>query len=30
VVNKLGQGATAPVDIVKDPAGALKSLFGGR
>jgi AsmA protein len=30
VVNKLGQGATAPVDIVKDPAAALKSLFGGR
>ena len=30
VVNKLGQGATAPVDLVKDPAGALKSLFGGR
>lgn len=30
VVNKLGQGAAAPVDLVKDPAGALKSLFGGR
>jgi len=30
VVNKLGQGVNAPVDIVKDPAGALKSLFGGR
>ena len=30
VVNKLGQGAAAPVNIVKDPAGALKSLFGGR
>lgn len=30
VVNKLGQGASAPVDLVKDPAGALKSLFGGR
>jgi AsmA protein len=30
VVNKLGRGATAPVDIVKDPAAALKSLFGGR
>jgi AsmA protein len=30
VLNKLGQGATAPVDLVKDPAGALKSLFGGR
>ena len=30
VVNKLGQGAVAPVDLVKDPAGALKSLFGGR
>ena len=30
VVNKLGQGATAPVDLVKDPAGALKSLFSGR
>jgi AsmA protein len=30
VVNKLGQGATAPVDLIKDPAGALKSLFGGR
>ena len=30
VVNKLGQGAMAPADLVKDPAGALKSLFGGR
>ncbi len=30
VVNKLGQGAAAPVELVKDPAGALKSLFGGR
>ncbi len=30
VVNKLGQGVNAPVDLVKDPAGALKSLFGGR
>jgi AsmA protein len=30
VVNKLGQGGNAPVDLVKDPAGALKSLFGGR
>ncbi len=30
VVNKLGQGAIAPVDLIKDPAGALKSLFGGR
>jgi AsmA protein len=30
VVNRLGQGAAAPVDLVKDPAGALKSLFGGR
>ena len=30
VVNKLGQGVNAPVDIVRDPAGALKSLFGGR
>ena len=30
VVNKLGQGVNAPVDIVKNPAGALKSLFGGR
>jgi len=30
VVNRLGQGATAPLDIAKDPAGALKSLFGGR
>jgi AsmA protein len=30
VVNKLGQGANAPMDLVKDPAGALKSLFGGR
>jgi AsmA protein len=30
VVNKLGRGAAAPVDLVKDPAGALKSLFGGR
>ena len=30
VVNKLGQGANAPVNLVKDPAGALKSLFGGR
>ena len=30
VVNKLGKGAAAPVDLVKDPAGTLKSLFGGR
>jgi AsmA protein len=28
LVNKLGQGASAPMDVIKDPAGALKSLFG--
>jgi AsmA protein len=30
VVNKLGQGANAPVDLAKDPVGTLKSLFTGR
>nr|ACN58942.1 uncharacterized protein involved in outer membrane biogenesis [uncultured bacterium BLR7] len=30
VVNKLGEGAKLPIDIVKNPGGALKSLLGGK
>ena len=30
VVNKLGQGAKAPAEVIKDPGGALRSLLGGR
>jgi len=29
VVNKLGEGAAIPADIVRDPGGALRSLLGG-
>jgi AsmA protein len=29
VVDKLGQGAALPVDLLKNPGGTLKSLFGG-
>jgi AsmA protein len=29
IVSKLGEGAALPADIIKDPGGALRSLFGG-
>lgn len=29
VVNKLEKGATLPIDVLRDPGGALNSLFGG-